>query len=96
MRVSNELNSEHLNYLDTENSVGTLTSLFYQSKFSEILAYNDKFITSAHEYTKVKLLKSKALFELNRKEESFALIHEVLSAEQSDYNPDYIYVKASL
>jgi tetratricopeptide (TPR) repeat protein len=96
MRVSNKINSENLNYIETRDSVEFLTSLFYQSRFSQIVGYKVKVITTAHEYAKVKLLKSKALFELNRKDESFAVVNEILSAGNSECNPDFIFVKASL
>lgn len=96
MRLVNEYTNDHLSKKSFLNTTEDLTIMFYQSRFSEITNFNDQYITSSHEYTKVKLLKSKALFELNRSGEALEIVNKILNSGKAENNPDYIYVRASL
>lgn len=76
----------------------TLKEKFYRCKFSKLIKQVDEIKscgTDVNDFFKLMLLKSKALYELNRVLESKQVLKEVINSFEQIHHPDLYYVMAS-
>jgi hypothetical protein len=89
---------DELSTFENENSLETLKQLFYSCNFKKLIDVVDDTIKSADDlgvYFKCILLKSKALYELNRCSEAKDVLNKVIVAMDDIHHPDMHYMSAS-
>lgn len=90
-------NSSQLNL--NQDLLSLYKGLFYQCKFSQIIESVDesiKVVDKISDYYKLVMIKSKAYFELNRREMASGVLEEASEQTSMNQHADFYYTKGSL